>query len=54
MSEYEVSFTETFIIKANSREEAISIAKDNRYASYDMCVSSVACQIIPKLLKERV
>ena len=54
MAEYEVSFIQTVIIKANSREEAISIAKDNRYASYDMCVNSVTCEIIPKLLKEKV
>jgi len=58
MSEYSVSFIETFSIEAPSRDEAIAKARA-KYRSYldtfdTQGVNSVTCEIVPNLLKERV
>ena len=59
MSEYSVSFVETFSVEAASKEEAIAIARA-KYRSYlDVFfitdgVNSVTCEIVPKLMKEKV
>ncbi len=58
MSEFAVSFTETFIVQAASKEEAIAEAKSLfqiNLDSFDFQIpSEVTCEIVPKLLKERV
>ena len=58
MSEFSVSFTETFIVQAASKEEAIAEAKSLyqiNLDSFDFQIpNEVTCEIVPKLLKERV
>jgi hypothetical protein len=58
MSEFAVSFTETFIVQAASKEEAIAEAKSLyqiNLDSFDFQIpNEVTCEIVPKLLKERV
>ena len=58
MSEFAVSFTETFIVQAASKEEAIAEAKSLyqiNLDSFDFQIpNEITCEIVPKLLKERV
>jgi hypothetical protein len=58
VSEFAVSFTETFIVQAASKEEAIAEAKSLyqiNLDSFDFQIpNEVTCEIVPKLLKERV
>jgi hypothetical protein len=58
MSEFSVSFTETFIVQAASKEEAIAEAKSLyqiNLDSFDFQIpNEITCEIVPKLLKERV
>jgi hypothetical protein len=58
MSEFSVSFIETFQIEASSREEAIAIARAKYRPNLDTFdtqgVNGVTCEIVPKLLKEKV
>jgi hypothetical protein len=58
MSEFAVSFTETFIVQAASKEEAIAEAKSLyqiNLDSFDFQIpNEVTCEIVPKLLKEKV
>jgi hypothetical protein len=58
MSEFAVSFTETFIVQAASKEEAIAEAKSLyqiNLDSFDFQIpNDVTCEIVPNLLKERV
>jgi hypothetical protein len=58
MSEFSVSFTETFIVQAASKEEAIAEAKSLyqiNLDSFDFQIpNEVTCEIVPKLLKEKV
>jgi hypothetical protein len=58
MSEFSVSFIETFIVEAASKEEAIAEAKSLyqiNLDSFDFQIpDEITCEIIPKLLKEKV
>ena len=58
MSEFSVSFIETFIVQAASQEEAIAEAKSLyqiNLDSFDFQIpNEVTCEIVPKLFKERV
>jgi hypothetical protein len=51
MSEYSVSFVETFIVEAASKEEAIAIAQ-SKYPFNSKHTRSIDCEIVPKLMKE--
>lgn len=58
MSEYAVSFTETFIVQAASKDEAVAGAKSLyqiNLNSFDFKIpNNVTCEIIPKLLREKL
>ena len=58
MSEYEVSFIETFVVQAKSEEEAVQEAKnlfkinlDSVGIDVDSLVST--CEIVPKLFMQK-
>lgn len=53
MSEFSVSFIETFSIQADTPEEAIATAKA-KYPFFLQGVNSVTCEIVPQLMKETV
>ena len=58
MSEYEVNFIETFIVQANSAEEAVKEAKDLfkiNLDSFGLDVDSLVstCEIVPKLFMQK-
>ena len=56
MSQYEVSFTETFFVDASSKDEAIAEAKtlfQTNLDRFDFTIpSNVSCEVIPKVLQE--
>jgi hypothetical protein len=58
MSEFSVSFIETFIVQAASKDEAIAEAKSLyliNVDSFDFQIpNEVTCEIVPKLFKVTV
>jgi len=58
MSEYEVNFSSTFTVQANSEEEAVQEAKNLfkiNLATFDFDVDSLVstCEIVPKLFMQK-
>ena len=56
MSQYEVSFTETFVVNAASKDEAIAEARTLYQINLDRfdftIPSNVSCEVIPKVLQQ--